>query len=145
VVVSSRPHATLKLRSNPFCQVDILGFTGEDQSHFFEKSLETQLDKLHKFSDHLDNHQAISHCCLSPFNAAVLVWLFKQGFHLPKRTTELYNIFVCHTTYQHIKLAGGSVGVQTEDLHCLDCFPSPYIEAIHQLSLSYEALKCNHL
>ena len=54
--------------------------------------------------------------------------------------------YICHTIYQHLKLASGSAGVHFEDLHCLDCFPSLYSEAIHELSaLSYEALKCDHL
>ena len=39
IVVSSRPHASMHLRHNIRCQVEVLGFSEQDQQHFIEPQL----------------------------------------------------------------------------------------------------------
>ena len=142
VVVSSRPHASTSLRSNALCQVDILGFTKDDQLLFFQNALKDQPVKLKELLHYLDTHPTISSLCYIPFIMTVLMWLFKLGVNLPNSSAELYNSFICHTIRHHLakyKFGMGNVA----DLNTL---PQPYKEIIQQLSvLCLNALETNDL
>ena len=142
VVVSSRPHASIGLRSNAVCQVDILGFTKYDQFQFFQNALKDQPVKLNELSHYLDTHPTIYSLCYIPFIMAVLLWLFKQGVNLPNSSTELYNLFICHTIYHHLVKHKVSIG----NISDLNTLPQPYKNIIQQLSvLCLKALETNDL
>ena len=142
VVVTSRPHATACLRSYATCHVDILGFSKENLHHYIQKSLETEPDKSQKLLKYLDSHPAIMSLCYAPFNATVLLWLFKQGVSLPKCSTDMYNCFICHTLRHHL----AKHGVTLDNITDLDSLPEPYKGIIQRLSvLCYEALDKNQL
>ena len=142
VVVSSRPHVSTKLRSNALCQVDILGFTKDDQLLFFQTELKGQPDKLKDLLRYIDNYPNISSLCYSPFNMTILVWLFKLGIPLPNTSTELYNCFICQTIRHH--LAKHKVSI--DNITDLDSLPHPYRKIMQQLSvLCLKALETNHL
>lgn len=129
LVVSSRPHASRKMRQNVSCYVDILGFTKDEQQAFIEESLKGQSGKIKELSNYLDCHPNISSLCYIPFNMVILLWLFKEGIK-PKVSTELYNLFVLHTIQNSLikfNLPGSN------DFSELSNLPTPYKEAIQQL------------
>ena len=129
VVVSSRPHASRKIRQNVSCYVDILGFTKDEQQAFIEESLKGQSEKIKELSNYLDCHPNISSLCYIPFNMVILLWLFKEGIK-PKVSTELYNLFVLHTIQNSLtkfNLPGAN------DFSKLSNLPTPYKEVMQQL------------
>ena len=142
VVVSSRPHASTGLRSNALCQVDILGFTKDDQVLFFQNALNDQPESLKELLHYLYAHATISSLCYIPFIMTVLLWLFKQGVNLPKSSTELYNLFICHTIRHHLVKHKVSI----DSFSDLNTIPQPYKRIIQQLSvLCLKALETNDL
>lgn len=137
VVVTSRPHATACLRSYATCHVDIIGFAKENLHYYILQSLRTEPEKSQKLLKYLDDHPAIMSLCYAPFNATVLLWLFKQGISLPKSSTDMYNCFICHTLRHHLL----KHGIHLDNITDLDSLPQPYKGIIQQLSvLCYEAL-----
>jgi len=142
VVISSRPHASANLRNISACQVDILGFTREDQQHFFKTSLGEQSKKLNELTEYLDSHPTIRSLCFIPFHATILVWLCKQGRLLPDSSTALYNNFIFHTILHHLKRED----VNTESINDLYNLPPPYHKILEKLSeLCFKALRENDL
>jgi len=142
VVISSRPHASANLRSISVCQVDILGFTKEDQRHFFKTSLGKQSKKLNELTEYLDRHPTISNLCFIPFNVTILVWLCKQGRPLPDSSTALYSNFIFHTILHHLK----KENINTVSVDDLYSFPQKYQKILKKLSkLCLEALEKNDI
>ena len=145
VVVSSRPHVTMHLRENINCQVEILGFSEEDQQHFIEESLKNQPDKIPVLKQYLKSHIAISSLCFMPFNMTTLLFLFKdkEDRPLPTTSTNLYKLFICLTIYTY--LAKSQITLENE-IKDLDSLPQPYQKTISQLSkFAFKALGNNQL
>ena len=101
LIVSSRPHASVFLRKQATLCVDILGFTEAQRKHYIEHSLSDQ-SKIKQLTTYLNQHDTISSLCYLPFNILLLLFLFKQGYPLPKNSTELYNIFICLTIRRNL-------------------------------------------
>jgi len=143
LILSSRPHASLRLRSKATLRVDILGFTETEREHFIQQSLKKQSHKILHLTNYLNQHTTISSLCFIPFNMLVLLFLFKQGFPLPKNSTELYKLFICLTISRHLsKYSNSSLQPITD----LDNLPEPCGTIVQQLSqLSLEALNNNQL
>ena len=142
VVISSRPHASTSLRSNSLCQIDILGFSPDDQLMFFKNALKGQPGKLLHLQSYLDIHPTISSLCYIPFNMTVLLWLFKQGIPLPNNSAALYNCFICHAIQNHLSKHSITVDTVTD----LDSLPQPYKTIVQQLSaLCLKSLETNEL
>jgi len=129
VVISSRPHASTVLRKNALCQVDILGFTNDDQLLFFQTALKDHPCKLQHLLSYLEDHPAIRSLCYIPFIMIVLLWLFIQGIILPSSSTELYNYFICHTIRHHL----AKHEVPCNNVTDLNSLPQPYKKIIQQL------------
>ena len=142
LVVSSCPHASVLLRKQATLQVDILGFTEEQQKHYIEHSLKDQ-SQIKQLTAYLDQHIIISSLSYIPFNILLLLFLYKQGFPLPKNVTELYNIFICLTIRRNLSKYGITTKEAITDINSL---PKPYDKFIQQLSkLSLQALNKNQL
>ena len=143
LMVSSRPHATVHFRERATVRVDILGFTGIEQSQFIQQTLKGRPQSIKELTQYLEDHLTISTLCVVPFNMVVLLFLYKQGISLPKNSTELYNHFICLTICRHLAKCGHPLDNTITDLTNL---PDPYKEIIQQLSkLSLEALNSNKL
>jgi len=143
IVISSRPHASTKLRSNVTCRVEILGFSEEDQRDFIEQSLEKQPHKIPMLDEYLKAHPVIASLCYIPFYMTVLLFLYIQEIDLPTSSTELYNLFICLTICRHLTKSGVSL---QEDMTDLNRLPQPYNKIINQLSkLAFTALEKNQL
>ena len=102
LVITSRPHALGYLRRNADRLLIILGFTEEEQCDFVKRFFKNQSQKVLVLLDYLHSHSTINGMCSIPFNINVLLNLYKQGFALPKNSTELYNHFLCNAVYCHL-------------------------------------------
>ena len=145
IVVSSRPHASTHLRDNISCQVEILGFSEQDQQHFIEHSLKDQPHKISELKQYLKHHSAISNLCFIPFNMTILLFLYKdkEETPLPTNSTGLYNLFICLTICRHLAKSGITLD---EEITHLNSLPQPYSKIINQLSkFAFKALANNQL
>ena len=145
IVVSSRPHASTCLRDNIGHQVEILGFSEQDQQHFIEHSLKDQPHKISELKQYLKHHSAISNLCFIPFNMTILLFLYKDKEErpLPTNSTGLYNLFICLTICRHLAKSGITLD---EDIKDLNSFPQLYQKTINQLStFAFKALGNNQL
>ena len=149
LIVSSRPHASVKLREQATVRVDILGFTEIEREHYIKESMKGQSQKIDELTQYLQGHSTISSLCFVPFNMVVLVYLYKQGIPLPKNSAELYNYFICLTVYRHLAKHGHHLQnsiIEVTQLPRLTDLPEPCNKIIQQLSkLSLEALNDNKL
>ena len=145
IVISSRPHASTHLRDNISCQVDILGFSEQDQQHFIEHSLKDQPHKISELKQYLKHHFTISNLCFIPFNMTILLFLYKdkEETPLPTNSTGLYNLFICLTICRHLAKSGITLD---EEITHLNSLPQPYSKIIDQLSkFAFKALGNNQL
>ena len=144
LIVSSRPHASVSLREQVTVRVDILGFTEAEREHYIKESMKGQPQKIDELTQYLQGHSTISSLCFTPFNLVSLVYLYKQGYCLPKNHAELYNYFICLTICRY-HLAKHGHRLQGNITKLTD-LPAPYNKIIQQLSkLSLEALNDDKL
>ena len=143
LVVSSRPHASEHLHKKATVRVDILGFTETEQEHYIKQALSDQPHKVKELTQYLHQRPSIDSICFSPFNMAILLYLYQLGVSLPKTSTELYHHFICFTICRHLSKFGTPI---TQDITDLTNLPDPCNRIIQQLSkLSLEALNENKL
>ena len=143
LIISSRPHASVRLRQKATIRVDILGFTEAEREHYIKESMKGQPQKIDELTQYLQGHSTISSLCFVPFNLVVLAYLYKQGFSLPKNSAELYNYFICLTVCRHLAKHGHHLKGNFTKLIDL---PEPYNKIIQQLSkLSLKALNDDKL
>ena len=143
LVVSSRPHASEHLRKSATITVDILGFTETEREHYIKQALPDQPHKVKELTQYLHQRPSIDSICFSPFNMAILLYLYQLGVSLPKTSTELYHQFICFTICRHLSKFGTPI---TQDITDLTNLPDPCNRIIQQLSkLSLEALNNNKL
>ena len=146
LIISSRPHASVKLRDQATVRVDILGFTEAEREHYIEESMKGEPQKIAELVHYLHGHATISSLCFVPFNIVVLVYLYKQGIPLPKNSAELYNYFICLTICRHLAKHGHHLQSSITELPKLTDLPGPYSKIIQELSkLSLEGLNDNKL
>ena len=142
IVVSSRPHASTRLRDNATCRIEILGFSEEDQIHFIQLSLKGEEEKISDFNKYLTTHPTISTLCFVPFNMTILMFLYEHAT-LPTRSTDLYTLFICLTVCRHLAKSGILLEEEVTDLTGL---PQPYNDIIKQFSkFAFKALNKNQL
>ena len=140
IVVSSRSHIATCLRVNISCQVEILGFSKEDQQDFIKHSLNDDQDKISELDQYLKQHSTISNLCFIPFNITILLFLFKNKEErcLPTNLTGLYNLFICLTIRRHLAKLKITVDKEINDLNSLS---KPYRKVINNLSeFAFKAL-----
>ena len=142
LVVSSRPHASERLRERATIRVDILGFTETEREHYIKQALPDQPHKIEELTQYLYQQPSVDSICFIPFNMVVLLYLYKLGIALPKNSTELYRHFICSTICRHLSKFAKPLTNITD----LTDLPEPYSRIIQQLSkLSLEALNNNKL
>ena len=106
LIVSSRPHASVKLREDATVKVDILGFAEEERKLYIEQSLKGQPQKVKELTDYLDSHLTINGLCYVPFIMVALLYLYDQGIPLPSNSVELYHRFISLTICRHLTKSG---------------------------------------
>ena len=145
LVVSSRPHASVRFHKRATIRVDILGFTETERQHYIQQALSSQPHKIKELTQYLHQQPSVDSICFIPFNMVILIYLYKLGVSLPGNSTELYHHFICSTICRHnSKLALGNPF--THNITDLANLPEPYSGIIKQLSkLALEALSSNKL
>ena len=143
LIISSRPHASVHLRQQATCRVDVLGFTEDEKNYFIQSSLRGRPQAITELSQYLSSHSSVNNLCSVPFHLAALLFLFKEGIPLPSNSTKLYSLFICLTIYCHMAKYGK---INRKDITDLADLPNPYLRIIQQLSvLSLKALDINRL
>ncbi|XP_065920395.1 protein NLRC5-like isoform X2 [Dysidea avara] len=145
LVVSSRPHASVKLRKRAAVRVEILGFAEEERRHYIEQALDGQPFKISELTQYLYHHPTIGNLCFVPFNMSVLLYLYNLGISLPRNSAELYDHFIYQTICRHL-VKSGEPGLHIANQTSLANLPEPYNTIIKQLSmLSLKGLNDNRL
>ena len=143
IIITSRPHATVHLRRDATCRVDVLGFTEDEKVHFIQSSLKQRPQAITELTQYLNIHSSINNLCSVPFNIAALLFLYKHNVSLPKNSTELYNLFICQTICCHLAKHGKT---NKKNITNFENFPDLYCHIIQKLSfLSLSALDINRL
>ena len=143
LVISSRPHASEHLRQQATITVQILGFTDTERQLYIKDALQDQEHKIKELTQYLYQQPSIDSICYIPFNMVSLLYLYKQGFSLPKTSTELYHHFICSTICRHLSKWGNPL---RQNITNLTGFPEPYNTIVNQLSVfSLQALNNNKL
>ena len=143
LVVSSRPHASVRLRQQATIRVDILGFAKEERKLYIEQSLKGQPHAVRELTKYLEGNLTINGLCFIPFNMVILIYLYKQGIPLPSNSTQLYNYFICLTICRHLAKSGHLLDNTITDLASL---PEPCNTIVKQLSkLALEGINNNKL
>ena len=143
LVVSSRPHASVRLRQQAAIRVDILGFAEEERKLYIEQSLKGQPHAVKELTKYLGHNLTINGLCFVPFNMVILIYLYKQGITLPSNSTQLYNYFICLTICRHLAKYGYPLVNITPDLANL---PEPCNTIVKQLSkLALQGLNCSKI
>ena len=141
LIVSSRPHASVRLRDQATVSVDILGFGEKERKLYIEKSLKGHSSSIKELTEYLENNLTISSLCYIPFNMVALLYLYKQRIPLPSNSTQLYNYFIFLTICRHLAKSGHPLENTLPDLANL---PEPCNTIIKQLSeLSFKGLNDN--
>ena len=143
IVVSSRPHASVNLHQKTTVKVDILGFTEIERERFIKQTLQKQPQKVTDLIQYLQHHVTINSMCFVPFNMTVLLFLHKNGYPLPKNSTELCNYFICLTICRHLAKSGELLTNTITDLNSLPESCNTIVKQIAKLSL--DALNNNRL
>ena len=143
LVISSRPHASERLRKWATIRVDILGFTKTEREHYITQALPDQPHKIKELTQYLYQQPSIDSICFIPFNMVILLYLYKMKVSLPKNCTELYHHFICFTICRYLSKLNNPLA---SDITNLSDLPEPHNRLIQQLSkLSLEALNDNKL
>jgi len=146
IVITSRPHATVKIQMHVSYRVEIIGFTVQRRHEFVNENLEPgDAAGLKKY---LESHIVIDTLCHIPLNLSILLFLYKEklkkgdGFLLPTTQTELIRRAVEMTVTHNLERLGG----QTVEKNDLQALPEPYQYIFRKFCrLAYTALDGNKL
>ena len=145
LVVSSRPHASVSLRSVASVRVDILGFAEKERQEYIKQALKGKSQEIAELTQYLQCNHNINDLCFIPFNMTVLLFLYINGVSLPKNSANMYCSFICQAFCRHIKKSNLSLELATT-IETLADLPEPFSRIISQLSkLSLECLNNNKL
>ena len=159
VIVTSRPVATVTLRSKATRKVEILGFTKKNFNEFvnsypFESSKMVNLTKSNLMT-YLKACTNVLNMCYLPVNASIICFIYSQnlGESLPKTETEIYESFVIAIILRKLRLDDPSIQLHSlKDLHGdnRDCFNKicsiafkmtvEQKQIVHELPMSLDSL-----
>ena len=162
VIVTSRPVATVTLRSKATRRVEILGFTKKVFNEFvnsypFESFVNSDMVDLTKSNlmTYLKACTNVLNMCYLPINASILCFVYSQnqGDSTPKTETEIYESFVIAIILRKLRLDDPSIQLHSlKDLHGdnRDCFNKicsigfkmtvEQKQIIHELPMSLDSL-----
>ena len=139
VVVTSRPSASGCLHQHVHRRIEVLGFEKLSKEQYVSEALKGSPDKLQTLTKHFRQYRNIDAICYIPLNMAIIVFLCLLG-SLPPTTTKMFESFILHTVFRHLKRTGKITGdeqiIEMEDL------PQPVQQALQQLEkVAFAALK----
>ena len=143
LVVSSRPHASVRLRQQASIRVDVLGFSMEERKLYIEQALKGQPHAVKELTEYLKSNPAINGLCFIPFNMVILIHLYEQVIPLPSNSTQLYNYFITLSICRHLTKSDHPLDNTITNLSKLS---EPYSAIVQQLSkLALKGINDNKL
>ena len=115
VIVASRPAAAARIRRRANKVIEVLGFTHEQISEYFDHFPFVTSLKSKDLKAYLRDHPSILHMCYLPIHATMVAYLFIMG-EVPKTETEVYTYITLSTLTRGL----GKVGAISTDMHNLD-------------------------
>jgi len=133
VIITSRPHASMSLRSLANQRIEILGLDKIERDKYISKSLaECEAVKKTELEAYLKLQPAINSITHVPLHLACLLYLFKEG-NMPETLTELNEQFIIHTIYRHLNKKNNKSQIDKKFVHLKD-FPDHILSTIGKLS-----------
>ena len=130
VVVTSRPSASACLHQYVHRRIEVLGFEKSSKEQYVDNALKDTPKHLHKLKVHFQQYPNIDALCYIPLNMAIIVYLCLLG-SLPPTATKMYESFILHTIYRHLKRVG-KIPNDTSVTQ-IEKLPQPVCEALQQL------------
>ena len=139
VVVTSRPSASGCLHQHVHRRIEVLGFEKLSKEQYVSEALKGSPDKLQTLTKHFRQYRNIDAICYIPLNMAIIVFLCLLG-SLPPTTTKMFESFILHTVFRHLKRTGKITG--DEQIIKMEDLPQPVQQALQQLEkVAFAALK----
>ena len=141
LVITSRPTASMNLRKNCDCRIEILGFTEEDRIKYIKQCFRDNNDEFTQLKIYLEEHSFINSLCYIPLNMTILICLFKNFLEnkycvLPNNQTEINEQFICITISRFLKRTYVDLTITS-----LEMLPAPYKKQLRNLSkLAFDLL-----
>jgi len=141
LVITSRPTASLHLRDNVDCRVEIVGFTEEDHLDCIEVALPHSYESLTKY---LESNPTINALCYVPLNMTILLCIAQNDIrNLPNTQTDMYKLFI-EITIRHFLIRIGS-HITASITNLLELPPKYLTVFIEMAHFAFEALKRDQL
>ena len=144
LVITSRSTASLHLRNNVDCRVEIVGFTEEDRLHYIKSALPDSYETVRDIQLFLRSNPTINALCYIPLNMTILLCLAENGISdLPKTQTEMYGKFIKMTIVRFLQKESPYCVINITNLFQL---PSPHNVVFIELArFAFTSLQCDKL
>ena len=107
VIVTSRPISSGDLHPVVSSRIEVLGFTPEEQRHYFTECLKEDKCLKEALLDKIQENPVIQTVCYLPLNAAFVVHTFKhKGQSLPNTEYEIYLTVILSCIQRHFEREG---------------------------------------
>ena len=105
VIVTSRPIASGDLHTVVSTRVEVLGFTPEELTDYFEECLKGNSKAVRTLKERIEENPVIAGSCYLPLNASILVHVFMEhhGVNLPTSQYGIFSLLVCTCISRHFK------------------------------------------
>ena len=141
LIITSRPTASMDLRKDCDCRIEILGFTEEDRIEYIKQCFRGDDDEFTQVKAYLEKNPFINSLCYIPLNMTILICLFKNFLEnkdhvLPNNQTEINEQFICITISRFLKRRHIDLRITS-----LKMLPRPYKQQLRNLSkLAFDLL-----
>ena len=107
VIVTSRPISSGDLHPVVSSRIEVLGFTPEEQRHYFTECLKGDSQALGALLQKIEENPVVQSICYLPLNAAFVVHTFKyKGQSLPSTVYEIYLSVITSIVSRHFSREG---------------------------------------
>ena len=127
MICTSRPILSGNLCHSVSSQIEVLGFTAEEQRLFFTECLNNDTKAVETLMERLSSNPAMEGSCYLPLNASIIALLYQTNGSLPSTIYGIFSSLVQHCLSRHLyerwgisnKLAGfESLDDLPDDLCC---------------------------
>lgn len=106
IIITSRPGATIDIRSFATRIIEILGFTEEQVSQYICSYFKSDISTGQKLIEDLEAYPNVASTCYVAVNLTIVCYVYKAcGCQLPSTLTDVYELFIIHTIKRHFKKA----------------------------------------
>ncbi len=143
LLVTSRPITSAALQRYASSRIEIVGFTPEELSHYFEEVLRNPAS-VQALREQLKERPIVEASCYLPLNAAIVSHLFIGLKHsLPRTLYQVFSALVCGCIIRQLTKEAGS-GESIPEIPSLEELPLEVQKPFRALcTLAYEAVTKN--